>query len=116
MEDGGRRALGRGRANQAFCGSILRVRPTARRRDDPPRPPPDGARDPLPATLPPRQCEGLIDPGTIDGGTDGLSVSRRRLGGRPSWDDPEEGTNFAPVRLRAAASGSAAVPDARPSR
>src|SRR3989449_9862167 len=116
MEDGRWRALGRRGPDQALRRSVLRVRPTARRCDDPPRPPSDGARDPLPATLPPRQCEGLIDSGTIDGGTDGLSVSRRRLGGRPPRAGPEEGTDLPPVRLRAAPSRPAAIPDSRPAR
>src|SRR2546426_1010552 len=116
LEDGRRWALSRRGPDQALRRSILRIRPTARRRDDPPRPPSDGARDPLPTTLLAGQREGLIDPGSIDGGTDGLSVSRRRLGGRPPRDGPEEGTDLPPVRLRAAPSRPAAIPDARPAR
>src|SRR2546428_605430 len=116
MADGRRRALGRRRAHQALRGPILRVRPVAGCRDGPPGPTSDGARDPMPTTLPSRQREGLIAPRSIDGGSDGLPVSRRRLGGRPPRYDPEEGTDFPPVRLRTAASRPAAVPDARASR
>src|SRR6266581_5529313 len=109
MADGGRRAPGRGRAHQALRRPVLRVGPAARCRDGPPRPPSNGARDPLPAALSPGQREGLIAPRAIDGGTDGLPVSRRRLGGRPPRDDPEEGTDFPPLRLRAAAPRPTAV-------
>src|SRR5438132_972704 len=53
VADGGRRALGGGRAHQALRRPVLWVRPAARRRHGPPRPPSNGARDPLPATFSP---------------------------------------------------------------
>src|SRR5437667_150191 len=56
-----------------------------------------GSRDPLSAPLPPGRREGLIDARHIDRGTDGLPVSRWRLGGRPPRDDLEEGTDQPPL-------------------
>src|SRR5881396_2267767 len=86
-----RRALGARCAHQEARGPILRERPAPGGGDGPHRTTSDGARDPMSAPPAPVRGEGLIDAGGIDGGTDGFPVSRRRLGGRPPGDDPEEG-------------------------
>src|SRR5213083_521654 len=111
-----RRAIGPGCADQEARGPILRERPAPRGGDGPHRTTSDGARDPMSAPPAPVRGEGLIDAGGIDGGTDGFPVSRRRLGGRPPGDDPEEGAHLPPLRLRPVAARSAPIPVASPSR
>src|SRR5206468_1816163 len=109
-----RRALGARCAHQEARGPILRERPAPGGGDGPHRTTSDGARDPMSAPPAPVRGEGLIDAGGIDGGTDGFPVSRRRLGGRPPGDDPEEGAHLPPLRLRPVAARSAPIPVARP--
>src|SRR5438093_10055542 len=100
MACGGWRAAGPRRAHQEARRPILRKRPPPRGRDGPDRTTSNGSGGPMPTPPAPVRGEGLIDAGDIEGGTNGLPISWRRLGGRPPGDDPEKGADVPPIRLR----------------